>query len=415
MKKMFVIYDSMANRISYYHLLFFLVSLPFDLFYSEVILISLVIHTAIHVKKQQLGKFRDKRLYILSALYLLSLLCTLYSSNRDEAVFDLTKELAILIFPLLFCFTSLDLPKYKEPLLFAFALTCVITVLYLYADALRVIFFYKIPIRFLFSDIFLNHHFSEPIGLHATYFSMYVGLSLVILLYRLTRQPSRSGKYWLFCFCLVLFAGMVQLASRAVFAAESIIILLIFPFFIEQKKSRGRFIGVSILLLTAVLVWVMKNESFNERYFEDLKEDLVIHNSSEGRLIRWRSITELIAQRPIAGYGTGSETGVLKTKYLENKLFNAYHLGLNTHNQYLGYLLRAGLIGLFLYLFVIVFGFYTAWHYRDICFAAFMVIISTVSFSENILDVNKGIFFFSFFFSFFVFADGAMKSSKTPA
>src|SRR5271170_4687926 len=99
MKKLLLIEDSLANKITYYHLMFFLISLPFDLFYSEVILISLTIHTALNIKKAQLNNLLNKHFFILSALYILSLVCSLYTNNKDEALFDLTKELAILLFP----------------------------------------------------------------------------------------------------------------------------------------------------------------------------------------------------------------------------------------------------------------------------------------------------------------------------
>ncbi|HSZ85613.1 MAG TPA: hypothetical protein VK787_06260, partial [Puia sp.] len=56
------------------------------------------------------------------------------------------------------------------------------------------------------------------------------------------------------------------------------------------------------------------------------------------------------------------------------------------------------------------FGFYTAIKYRDILFLGFMIIIGITSISENILETNKGIFFYSFFFSFFVFANNKLSS-----
>jgi O-antigen ligase len=54
---------------------------------------------------------------------------------------------------------------------------------------------------------------------------------------------------------------------------------------------------------------------------------------------------------------------------------------------------------------VLYFGLTLAIKKRDPLFLAFMIIIAVVSVSENILDVNKCIFFFSFFYSLFLFAD----------
>ena len=51
MKKLFIINDTLTNKISYYHLALFLIFLPFDRFYRELVLISLTVHTLIHVGK----------------------------------------------------------------------------------------------------------------------------------------------------------------------------------------------------------------------------------------------------------------------------------------------------------------------------------------------------------------------------
>ena len=50
-ESLFKINDSVANKISYYHLALFVASLPFNLFYSHLILISYALHTLIHLKK----------------------------------------------------------------------------------------------------------------------------------------------------------------------------------------------------------------------------------------------------------------------------------------------------------------------------------------------------------------------------
>ncbi|HEX4375323.1 MAG TPA: hypothetical protein VHZ50_18605, partial [Puia sp.] len=184
MKKLFIIKENLADKITYYHLALFLVSLPFDSLYTRVILVSLAIHTAIHIKKQQLKKLNNKNVFFLAALYFVSLISAIYTLNVNEALFDLTAELAILIFPLIFVLTTLDISKYKNNLLTFFSATCFITIVFLYTDALQIMHFYHLPFSFLFSDSFLNHHFTEPIELHATYFSMYVALALFFLLER---------------------------------------------------------------------------------------------------------------------------------------------------------------------------------------------------------------------------------------
>jgi hypothetical protein len=65
-------------------------------------------------------------------------------------------------------------------------------------------------------------------------------------------------------------------------------------------------------------------------------------------------------------------------------------------------MLRSGIFGLLIYLIVLCYAFVQSIRKKDFLFFSFLLLIATVSVSENILDVNKGIFFYSFFLSFFL-------------
>jgi O-antigen ligase len=117
---------------------------------------------------------------------------------------------------------------------------------------------------------------------------------------------------------------------------------------------------------------------------------------------RWNLELQLIKKSPLIGYGGGSEKDVLKEKYFEQKFYRSYLFQLNAHNQYFSFLINSGIIGLFVYLYFLFFGFSGAIKKRDFLLLSFLILIAVVSVSENILDVNKGIFFYSFFSSLFL-------------
>jgi O-antigen ligase len=131
----------------------------------------------------------------------------------------------------------------------------------------------------------------------------------------------------------------------------------------------------------------------------DLSETAVTPDLTETRMKRWVLELELIKQSPWIGYGSGSEKQVLKNKYFEEKFYRSYLVELNAHNQYLSFLINTGIFGLLLYLFILGYGFSKAIKTRDFLLITFLILIAIVSVSENILDVNKGIFFYSFFAS----------------
>ena len=405
MKNLFFINDTLENKISYFLLSCFLIALPFQHFFSEIFLTCFSIHTLIHFRKKQLPLLKNKTVWIISSIFFLSLITVAYSNYPSEGFKEVDHQLAIALFPLCLSLTNLNLEKYKISLLKIFAFTCTITIVYLYFHAFTVIHYYHYSWSTIFSKAFLNQNFSLPIELHATYLSMYVALSMSILLYIFFLKPEfKNGKYILFT--LILFAGLIQLSSRSVVIATCVIILIALPALLLHGKKRWQFSIASLLGLFFLFIAITNINALKKRYISDLKDDLtknaVTPDLTETRMKRWGLELQLISHSPIVGHGGGSEKYVLKKKYFEKKFYGSYLVELNAHNQYFSFLIKAGIIGLLIYLYVLYFSFSKAIKRKDFLFLSFLILISVVSISENILDVNKGIFFYSFFLSLFL-------------
>jgi len=405
MKEIFFIDDTTENKITYYHLLIFLATLPFDRFYSELTLISLLIHTLIHLTKEKWAPIKLTTIVMPISVYLLTSLGTVYSHYREEAFFEWERQLAFLLFPFIFLLSPLDLKKYTLPLLKGFSVSCIFTILYLYGNALLVILYHDLPFSSLFGSAFINHNFSLPIDMHATYFSMYIGLSFITVLYWIIHSKKTPGRIWLVIGLGILLAGILQLSSRAVLIALFIIINIIVPFFLLKRDKRARFMAISLIVSVLVMITVTRSDAFRNRYIAGLKDDLtqaiINNNVLEPRAARWQCAWELIKVSPVWGHGSGSEIALLKEIYFERRFYNSYINELNAHNQYLSFLIKTGLIGLAVFLCLLYMGFRDAIRCRNVFFCSFLVLAAVVCFSENILDANKGIFFFAFFFSLF--------------
>ena len=181
MKKLFTIQGNVEKKITFYLSCAFIFTLPFDRFYSQLILGALLVHTLIHVKKYKWRQLQKTHNLILVSVFLLSLAGLFYSPDPSQAWKDLTRQLAIFIFPVIFSLSSLPWQKYRGNLLMVFGLACVVTMVYLYLDTLRVMIYYDLPLSSLFTQAFMNHNFSSPIGMHATYLSMYAAIAIVFL------------------------------------------------------------------------------------------------------------------------------------------------------------------------------------------------------------------------------------------
>jgi O-antigen ligase len=408
MSGLFLIKDSLTNKISYYHLVLLMASLPFDMFYSHLILISYAIHTLIHLNKNTIKPVFNLRTLALQSVFYVTILSTIYTINRSEAFNEWEKQLTIFLFPLVFCLNPLDVKKYAPQLLLSFALVCTATIIYFYTDALVTIKYYKLPFSVLFSNHFTNHNFSEPIFIHATFFSMQVALSLVYLVYATIREKSFYRQLFYGICGLILTAGIIQLSSKAVFISLILTINIILPYFLLEGTKRFRFIIASVAFTLLAFIIIYNSGTLKQRFVTELKQDLSKSAQSaslESRLERWKVAAALTRKSPLIGYGAGSEIGLLQKSFFDKKLYNAYLNRLNAHNEYLSLLIKSGIIGLLIYAATLVFGFNIAFRQKDIVFFAFMSLIALVSMSENILDVDKGVFFYAFFFSFFTFSD----------
>jgi O-antigen ligase len=407
MERLFIKNDTLANKISYYHLMVFMASLPFDFFYSHVVLISFAIHTLIQLNKTDIKPVFTVSNLLLQSVFFVTLLSTIYTINRPQAFNEWGRHISIFLFPVLFSLTSFDIRKYRSQSLLAFSLICTATIGYLYLNALHTIRFYKLPYKTIATAAFTNHNFAEPIDMHATFFSLQVAIAFVYLLSALLKEQSNYYRVF-YGICIgILAAGLIQLSSKSVCVPLFFIVNLAVPYFLLQGKSRLRFIAVAASLSVLIIAGIFTLGIFKVRYIADFKYDLTLTSTNarfDSRLDRWSTAVDLIKKSPVIGYGAGSELGLLHESFFARKCYNSFINNLNAHSQYLSFLIKSGIIGLLVYLATLWFGFKQALQKMDLLFFTFMLLIASVSFSENLLDVDKGVMFYAFFFSFFLFS-----------
>ena len=410
MKALFRIDDSTANKISYYHVMLLLLSLPFDMFYSHLIIISLAIHTVIQWKKESIQPVFTLPNLLLSSVFILTLLSTLYSANKSQAFTELGRQVTMLLMPLICCFNSLNLNKYRNNLLLVFSLGCVAVIIYLFLHAIITIQYFHLGGTALFSPAFINHNFSLPLDIHATYLSMQIAVALVYLLVAAIKESVVACRWLYTGGCILLAAGIIQLSSKSIFIALLLIISIAVPCFLLAARARMRFIFIALSCTALLLTGIYQNEHLRERYLTGLEKDLsqaTDHESSDPRLARWQLAINVGARSPVIGHGAGSETGLLKASYFDHKLYRSYLAELNAHNQFISFFIKSGLLGVLLFGITLYFGFRVAVLDKDVILFAFMFIITTACLSENILDRDKGIYFYSVFFSFLYFSTPA--------
>jgi O-antigen ligase len=413
MNKLILIKDSLENKISYYLLAALLITLPFDRFYSQLFLAAFIVHSLIFINGQKIRQAFRLPVLMAGAVWIITLVGLIYSPDKKEGTADLFRQCPLLLFPFFLLISRFPVYQYRKNLLTLFGLGCVAVIIYLFIDAMLTIINFHLPFSALFSIAFINHNFSRPIGLHATYLSMFLSLSLVFFM-QCFLEERRLKKRALFVIgMLILLAGLLQLASRSVLIATIFIFIVAFPLFLPRGTVRFRFITSALIISLLALAGILTIGSFKKRYVTELRKDLTttgINNEAlEPRAKRWEFAMELIGHKPLTGYGSGTEKRILKDIYFENKYYNSFLNGLNAHNEYLSIWLKTGALALGFFLASLLYALILAWKRKDVMFAAFMLCCCIVSFSENIFDVSKGIFFYAIFYSLFILSQKPVK------
>ena len=417
MKELFLIRDNLANKISFYHLAVFLVSLPFNRFYSHLVLISFAIHTLIHFNKLALKPLFTRRILVLQSVFFVTVSSTIYATDKNLAFNEWGLDITILLVPILFCINQLDLKKYYPQLLTIFSLSTAATIVYLYINAITTIRFYDMPLSMLFSPAFTNHNFAQPIDMHATFFSLQIALALVFVISALVKERRLANRIFYAFVGLILLAGIIQLSSKSVFGALLLTINIALPLFLLRGARRIRFMTVAASSTIIIACVLFSSRTFRDRYLTQLNEDfssLKTNQRVEPRILRWGLAIELIEKSPVIGYGAGSEIPLLQDKYFAKKYYTSYLHRLNAHNEYMSFMIKSGIWGFVVYILTLVYGFRIAIRKKDIVFFAFMMLLAVVSLSENILDMDKGVMFYSFFFPFFVFISEQKEKLAIP-
>lgn len=390
--------QTFAEKASFFFVILFGVLLPYNMLYATIAIYPIIFFSILSFRLPK-RKQIPRNWWIFTVVFLLTVLSSTYTNNTNKASFLIERQLLIFIFPLVLPL-AMQINQIKIRWVFIFfTASCFASVLYLlypnivYLDAQHWNWLSLSPSQFY------NHSFTKPIGIHATYLSLYVALSVIFLLDLL---PSKSFflKLSIFAIICILAVGLFFMASRNTILTLIFITLFIYP--ILRLRHKLVYIFASIVLIgTAIFVTRNDNYIFN-RFSIDLIDDLNLGNhytidNPEPRIMRWQCAIDLIKEKPIFGYGSGDEIPLLMKLYKERNMKISYAEEFNTHNQYLSILIKHGVVGLLIFLGMLAYFFRLAIESKNFLYLSFLILMSIGFLTENIIDANKGIFFFAYF------------------
>lgn len=214
--------------------------------------------------------------------------------------------------------------------------------------------------------------------LHHLYISLYILFAINYLLVRLNNNQTNNDNLLIIVMLVVLAGFLVFFSSKAAI----VIFFILLGYRIVSNIKRSLLIN-SLLLLCVPVLLIIFNNYFFELYLKAL----------DFRLRIWEEGTKVISQNFIFGHGASNEYMQLSVAHFLEGNYDFLDSNFNSHNQYLSFLIRFGLLGLLLVLstFIVTYTKIRKPVIKE--YAGFLLIVGLMAFIESLFNRHHGIVF----------------------
>ncbi|MEO5602397.1 MAG: O-antigen ligase family protein [Cyclobacteriaceae bacterium] len=390
------------NKIRLIILVLLVASLPFYLKISNVLIglaATLSLFNIITQKRWHALRVNKLSLLIIGYFFL-EVLGLFYTEqqNLKIGIFTLDKHQSFILLPIIFLDFNVS-PSARKSILLSFVVSCFIASLICIGVNLHesITLYDQVFHEWLFS----HDRVSEPIGMHAVYFALYLSFCILILLDMLKEKYETLSRMQIFFVALLLvyfLVVIVALGARTVMVGLMLTILINLILYGRQMRSKNMYI-LAALVPFVFAVFVILNPVVKTRFMDMLKDnyDSSNYGSYFARTHIWIPGIEAIRENVLFGVGTGDHQSELNKKFLEHKYTEGVRLEFNMHNQYLQTALNLGLIGLSLLLSIFYIQVKEGLNRQDFLYLSFLLLFMLACITEAMLVVNKGTLFFIVF------------------
>lgn len=214
-------------------------------------------------------------------------------------------------------------------------------------------------------------------------------LLLIFIFFGIFLDMSKMGCLVFAFWCVITVAFLIY-KHLSVWSAGIVVLLvgLVSVFLLYSPKKR------QLLATTYQAVAV--------NLFDKVSESEIREGSVKPRIVMWRKAAEAIKEKPLFGWGTGTERCLLIETGHDHP-----------HNQWLLDGIRFGLIGILALAWLFVVGFRQAYQSRNGLLAIFMLLTFCFTLTDRNLDSKLGIIFFGLMYGLFIAFSQYTKNEKS--
>jgi large-conductance mechanosensitive channel len=378
-------------------------------------------------------------LKLILMFLLVQLLGLFYTSNQPAGWFALEKKIFLFLVPLAIATTQVKFtPREIKIMLYLFVLSCMVGVLICFGYAASQLLAYQhgtlvsdnthyldsSPFDSLNSTsqipwmLFSYVGFSSAVGIHPSYFSMYLAFCICFLMSEMMTNSVhlRTWKGLGLSAVIILFTLTIVLLSSRIMVISTIFIYLTLAIYFIVKQ---RFVISTIIafILIAVVVFLNVNPVSRYRSIQEITGSVYsirdknhYETATEIRTsLWWLSWKSLYKINLLSGTGTGDVVDTIRQTGQEHEISNILDT-YDPHNQYFHTLIGSGVFGLLILLTWLLFAFIVAWNRQDYLFAAFGFLFAALCITESAFELQKGVVFFAIFYSLLDFQRETFRS-----
>jgi O-antigen ligase len=213
---------------------------------------------------------------------------------------------------------------------------------------------------------------------------------------------------------IVINAFFVVFLMLLIKKGPLIALMLVTGFLAVMFKNKKLYLvfAVGVIGMIGVILFIPK---VNARFSELLQvqhADESMTNSTNIRFSIYECVMKVIPEAGALGYGIGDGKNELINCYENNISFLADHK-YNSHNQFMGIILKVGYVGLGLFTLFLLFHLVRAFERKNYLLISVLMFYCIVMFSENIIERENGVLYFSLFINLFLMLDYNYKSQSS--
>jgi len=378
-------------------LLFALVALPSN---AKAIAILLFGATVLIFLFQRKWHF-DFPFFIKNAvLFIVIGLTYFYSADTEFAQKKLLTMSSLLVFPFIF---SLFTREEAKSIFKHFKI-------YLWIYVIGVFLMNIVPFLWFYTTHYtfegIIEHFATIVrvdmgkfSIHPIYLSMHCSVAILFSFYILRELKSKKLIVALLAIDISLVLFLLLYAKKGPLIALIVMFSLFVAFQRKQKLVKPYLIAVTALIILTLAIPKTRDKFVELLKIENINEGDI--TSTNIRYTIYNTAKKLIAKAPITGYGIGDYNNVLLEQYKEDGNSILVEGKYNAHDQYFSLLLIGGVFALLALIITMGINLVFAIRYDNQILILLLIFYGIVMFTENILERETGVIYFSIFLNFF--------------